>query len=63
MRIRERELLRDEEGIRKECLQNMGVDEIDTFNESCKIFANARKKVHQVERKLMEDMGVEEQLR
>jgi hypothetical protein len=58
MRIRERKLLCDEEEIREECLENMSVNEIDLFNESCKIFANARKKVDQVERKLIEDMGL-----
>lgn len=58
MRIREKKLLRDEEEIREECLEHMGANEIDAFNESCKIFAKARKKVDDVERRLMEDMGL-----
>ena len=59
MRIREKKLLCDEEEIREEYLENMGVNETDTFNETCKIFANARKKLDQVERKLREDMGID----
>ena len=49
MRIRERKLLREEEEMREECA------EIEDFQDSCRTFASARKKLDDVEQILREE--------